>query len=330
MENALYPWLADASRQLIAYIEAQRVPHALLISGAAGLGKKKLAQLFAKRLLCESADKNLLACQYCQSCLLFEAGNHPDFYLLQPAEAGKPIVVDEIRQLNQNLKLLPQYNQNRVVLICLAEELNASAANSFLKTLEEPGQRTIFLLVSNSPSSVMPTIQTRCQRIRIPLPPIASVTQWLSESQRIENAHSLAAFSGGAPLYALELNANGDYENKLTVLKLFVETQFKDFIEISITESWVKYSAEFVIYILITGILDMIRLAMDPEVQINSLFHPEQNQALSRTAELVSVKALFEFLTQVYRAKQLLASQVNMQLVYEGFFIQWRKMLDNK
>ncbi|MEE9345739.1 MAG: DNA polymerase III subunit delta' [Methylococcales bacterium] len=330
MEKALYPWLSDASQQLIAYIEAQRVPHALLFSGAAGLGKKQLAQLLAKRLLCESADKKLLACQFCQSCLLFEAGNHPDFYLIQPVDAGKPIVVDEIRQLNQNLKLLPQYNQNRVVIICLAEELNTSAANSFLKTLEEPGQRTIFLLVSNTPSAVMPTILTRCQQIRIPLPQIDRVIQWLSESQQIENARALATFSGGAPLYALELNTNGDYENKLTVLQLFVETQFKDFAEISITESWIKYSAEFVIYILITGLLDMIRLAMDPEVHINSLYHPDQNQELSRSAELVSVKSLFKFLTQVYRAKQLLASQVNMQLVYEGFFIQWRSMLDNE
>ncbi len=330
MEKALYPWLSDASRQFIAYIEAQRVPHALLISGAGGLGKQKLAQLFAKRLLCESADNSLLTCQRCQSCQLFEVGNHPDFYLIQPADSGKPIVVDEIRQLNQNLKLLPQYNQHRVVMICLAEELNAAAANSLLKTLEEPGQRTIFLLVSNMPSAVMPTILTRCQQIRIAMPPIDRVTQWLSESQHIENALALATFSGGAPLYALELNSNGDYGNKLTVLQLFIETQFKNFVEISITESWVKYSAEFVIYILITGILDMIRLAMDPEVHKNSLFHPDQNQELSHTAELVSVKSLFEFLAQVYRAKQLLASQVNMQLVYEGFFIQWRSMLDNK
>lgn len=330
MEKALYPWLSNASRQLTAYIEAERVPHALLISGTAGIGKIKLTQSYAKRLLCESTDNAQTTCHRCQSCRLFEAGNHPDFYLIQPADTGKQIVVDEIRQLNQNLKLLPQYNQFRVVMICLAEQLNPAAANSFLKTLEEPGQRTIFLLVSNAPSAVMPTILTRCQQVRIPIPPIDLVSQWLSETQHIENAHSLAAFSGSAPLYALELVANGEYENKLTVLKLFNVTQFKDFPAISITEIWANYSAEFVIYILITGTLDMIRLTMDSEMHASDLYHPDQKQQLSHTAGLVPVKSLFGFLDQVYRAKQLLASQVNMQLVYESCFIQWRSMLDNK
>ena len=329
MEKALYPWLSNASRQLTAYIEAERVPHALLISGATGIGKTMLTQSYAKHLLCESTDNVQSACHRCQSCRLFEAGNHPDFYLIQPAKNGKQIVVDEIRQLNQNLKLLPQYNQFRVVMICLAEQLNPAAANSFLKTLEEPGQRTIFLLVSNAPSAVMPTIMTRCQQVRIPKPPIDVVSQWLSESQHIEKAHSLAAFSGSAPLYALELVANGEYENKLTVLKLFYVTQFKDFPAISITEIWTKYPAEFVIYILITGTLDMIRLTMDSEMHANALYHPDQKQQLHNTAGLVPIKSLFGFLDQVYRAKKLLASQANVQLVYESCFIQWQSMLDN-
>ncbi len=330
MEKALYPWLLDASKQLTAYIEAERVPHALLISGVAGIGKTMLTQAFAKRVLCESTDYSQSACHRCQSCRLYEAGNHPDFYLIQPAENGKHIVVDEIRQLNQNLKLLPQYNQFRVVMICLAEQLNPAAANSFLKTLEEPGQRTIFLLVSNAPSAVMPTILTRCQQIRILMPPIDLVSQWLSESQHIENAYSLAAFSGSAPLYALELVAKGEYENRLTVLKLFFVAQHKDLVAISITEPWINYSAEFVVYTLMTGILDIIRLAMDSEISADTLYHPDLKKQLSQTAVLLPQKSLFEFLGQVYSAKQLLASQVNMQLVYEGCFICWRSMIDNK
>ncbi len=329
-ENTMYPWLLEVSGQLAAYIEADRVPHALLICGGAGIGKKFLTYTFAKRLLCESATSAESACGRCQSCLLLDAGNHPDFYLLEPAEPGKRILIDEIRQLNKNLQLLPQYNQFRVVMVYLAEDLNTAAANSFLKTLEEPGQRTIFLLISNTPSAVMPTILTRCQKIKIAMPSIGNVTQWLSESQHIENAHSLASFSGAAPLYAVELATSKEYEHKLTVLGLFDETQFKNFTAISITETWVKYSAEFVIYILITGTLDMIRLAMSPEVQAITLYHPEQKKQLSQTAARVPVKSLFEFLNQVYRAKQLLATQVNMQLVYESCFIQWRSMLDNK
>jgi DNA polymerase-3 subunit delta' len=301
-----------------------------LISGSAGIGKNTLTQSFAKRLICEANVKTDSACGRCQSCLLFKAGTHPDLYLLQPAEAGKHILIDDIRQLNQNLKLRPQYNQYRVVIISLAEDLNPAAANGFLKTLEEPGQRTIFLLVSNTPSAVIPTILTRCQQIRIATPSLDSVSAWLSESQHIENAGCLAAFTGSAPLRAVELLASGEYEHRLTVLQLFDETQFKQIVDVSITETWVKYSADFVIYILLTGTMDIIRLAMDANVQVNTLYYPDQKQQFSHVAGLVPVASLFKFLNQVYKAKQLLTSQVNMQLVYENCIIQWRSMFDNK
>ncbi len=330
MDELVYPWLSATVEQLNAYIEADRMPHGILISGSEGLGKKTLTLSFAKRLLCDTESNIETACDHCQSCLLVNAGNHPDFYLLQPAESGKQILVDDIRQLNQNLKLQPQYNQYRVVVICLAEQLNTSAANSFLKTLEEPGQRTIFLLVSNTPSAVSATILSRCQHVRIPMPSLESVTEWLEEAQHIENAYALAAFSGAAPLYAVQLMDNQEYEHKLTVLKLFDETQFKEIPAMSITETWVNYSAEFVIYILITGTLDMIRLAMIPGIHVSALYHPDQKKQLSNTAALLPIQSLFNFLAQVYRAKQLLATQVNLQLVYESCFIQWRSMLDSE
>ncbi|HFD12354.1 MAG TPA: DNA polymerase III subunit delta', partial [Crenotrichaceae bacterium] len=218
MENTVYPWLSDVDLQLGAYIKADKVPHAIMISGCAGIGKRALTRSFAKRLLCESETCSAHGCHQCQSCLLFEAGNHPDYYLLQPLEAAKQILVDEVRQLNQNLKLHPQYTQYRVVVIILAEQLNMAAANSFLKTLEEPGQRTVFLLVSNTPSSVMPTILSRCQQIRIAVPSLEHVTRWLEQSQHIEDARSLAAFSGAAPLLAVELYSHHGYEHRLAVL----------------------------------------------------------------------------------------------------------------
>ena len=325
-----YPWLSDVISQLNAYVVADRLPHALLLSGRTGLGKKRLIRAYAKRLLCEADPGTGFACHRCQSCLLFEAGNHPDYYYLQPAETSQQILIDQIRQLNQDLKLQPQYEQFRVVVICLAEQLNVSAANSFLKTLEEPGQRTVFLLISNSPSLLMPTIQTRCQHIRLPAPSIETVSRWLSETQNTENAQTLACFSGAAPLYAVELISSQKYEHRLTVLRMFIETQFKDSRALGLTETWVKYSPEFVVYILITGTLDMIRLAMHPEIQENALYHPDQKRQLSQTAALLQVKSLFDFLDQIYRAKRLLSTQVNMQLVFENCFIQWRLMIANQ
>ncbi|GHU13798.1 hypothetical protein FACS189441_2010 [Betaproteobacteria bacterium] len=159
-----------------------RLPHALLLSGARGLGKQDLARAFAASLLCESPKINGSACGECAACHWFEQGNHPDFRMLtkevsmkamdkeksvkagvstdkdekeeKSNRSGQEIIIDRVRELDEFFAVGSHRQKSRIILIYPAESLNAAAANAILKVLEEPPANTLFLLVSNEPIHV--------------------------------------------------------------------------------------------------------------------------------------------------------------------------------
>lgn len=127
----LYPWQQNDWQQLQSYVTQQRVPQALLINGALGIGKQYLAEQFAHALLCERPKSDGLSCGECGSCLLVKAQTHPDFMDVQPEEVGKNITIAQIRALMEKLTLKPQFERYRVILIHPADALNNAAANAF-------------------------------------------------------------------------------------------------------------------------------------------------------------------------------------------------------
>lgn len=195
-----------------------RLPHALLLIGQKGLGKQLLAHEFAAFLLCESPTKAERACGQCLACNWFSQGNHPDFRLLQPeslsaenegVEEGKKkpsqqIVIEQIRTLDEFLGVGSHRNGLSIVLVNPAEAMNKNAANSILKTLEEPPPNTLFLLVSSEPSRLLPTIRSRCQSVPIGLPTVALAQRVLAEAG-ISSPERWLALAGGAPRLACEL-----------------------------------------------------------------------------------------------------------------------------
>ena len=201
-----------------------RLPHALLLVGQKGLGKYALARHFAASLLCESPQAEGRACGHCLACHWFAQGNHPDFRLLQPealsdeAEADegregkkKPsqqITIEQIRQLDEFLNVGTHRGGLRVVLVYPTEAMNRNSANSLLKTLEEPAPDTLFLLVSNEPGRLLPTIRSRCQQVPVPVPAAGLAERWLHAAGVTDGARWLA-LAGGAPLLAAELAASG-------------------------------------------------------------------------------------------------------------------------
>ena len=199
-----------------------RLPHALLLTGYAGIGKRALAEAFAGALLCEQPKPGGEACGQCLACGWYAQGNHPDFRLLQPealaveageAEEGKKkasqqITVDQVRELDDYFAVGTHRGGLRIVLIHPVEAMNRSTANSLLKTLEEPPRGTLFLLVSNEPMRLLATIRSRCQMLPVPLPSAEAAAQVLQE-QGVTRADDWLALAGGAPFAALELAQSG-------------------------------------------------------------------------------------------------------------------------
>lgn len=218
-------------------LESRRaqLPHALLISGQRGIGKFDLARRFAESLLCEKPTQRHEACGNCAACGWLAQGNHPDFRLLQPdalaeeegeasesASKKKPsqqITIDQVRALDDFLHVGTHRHGARVILVNPAEAMNRSTANSLLKSLEEPIASTLFILVTNEPERLLPTIRSRCQAMPIPQPDRAQSEEWLRQAGVADAARWLA-LAGGSPLLAVELGSN---EERVLVDALVVE-----------------------------------------------------------------------------------------------------------
>ena len=210
-------------------LQARRtqLPHSLLLSGPRGLGKFDLARAFAASLLCENPLQNGNACGRCPACNWLSQGNHPDFRLLQPdalaesegeegaevKESGKKasqqITIDQVRGLDDFLHVGTHRHGLRVVIVCPAEAMNRSTANALLKTLEEPAAGTLFLLISNEPERLLPTIRSRCQAVLVPLPEPALARAWLAAAS-VDTPERWLSLAGGAPLLATELGTSGE------------------------------------------------------------------------------------------------------------------------
>lgn len=211
-----YVWHDTVWQQL--WQQPERLPHALLLHGPEGTGKRQFARAVAARVLCQSPATDGYACGHCASCHWLEQDSHPDFFLLSPdsgeeaeAEGDKPqkrksawITVEQVRGLVDLTALSKHQGGWRVVIVEPAEQLNLNAANALLKTLEEPSERTLFLLVSSRLNRVMPTIRSRCLKLALPAPDLPQAESWLRE-QGVAQSAALLHEAGGAPLLALDL-----------------------------------------------------------------------------------------------------------------------------
>jgi DNA polymerase-3 subunit delta' len=205
-----------------------RLPHALLIHGAPGVGKLALAERFTRLLLCEKRGQGKAACGTCDACRWTLAGGHPDARIIEPEAValalGRPVAVaeegeeegtkdkkkpsvqikiEQTRDLRDFLNLASHRGGRRVAIVHPAEDMNTATANSLLKGLEEPPAGAIFLLVSHRPAGLLPTIRSRCVPVPVPLPDAKAAAAWLA-AQGVRAPEQWLAFAGGAPLRALE------------------------------------------------------------------------------------------------------------------------------
>lgn len=318
----LYPWLDEPWQKLDAYLVAQRLPQALLIHGADGIGKTRLAETFAQKLLCKNPDA--FACGECAGCRLFLAGTHPDFLKIEPVERGKPIAVDAVRHLIANLALKPQYGGYRIIVFGSAHQLNISSANALLKTLEEPGENTVMLLLTDTPSALPATIFSRCQRLPIPLPDHAAATRWLEAQGAGEAADVLLAAARRSPLKALALAGSDVAERRRAAFSDCVDVVFRRQEPISLAERWSALAYEERIGWLISWTMDLIRLRSLPDCP--HLDNPDLREGLQALAGRLHLRSLFEFLDALLRAKRALNGQANLQLLLEELLIHWAEL----
>ena len=257
-EKTVAPWL----QALWESVDLANCPNAILLHGQSGIGKFVFGLELAKSLLCESADRSSRSCNECEACHWFNTGNHPDFIALVPethrkllphadyesdespkkskavrddsdGEASekkekKNISIEETRSAIESLSIGSHRGGNRVILIYPLEMLRSDSANTLLKSLEEPPENTIFILLADRLDRVLPTIRSRCRLLAAPRPDREQGLTWLrSELLQIKglkindaDVETVYDEQGGAPYSVLEsliARNNQDEKDVLTI-----------------------------------------------------------------------------------------------------------------
>lgn len=197
------PWLSELEATLAAAVDRGRFPHAMLIHGAQGSGRRHLVTSLAARLLHLTGAGDPAAAT--EGDLL----RHPDFLGVNPEPDKQSISVDQIRELIEFLQLTSHQRGAKLVLLYPADAMTLNAANGLLKTLEEPPAGSIIFLVTEVLSRLPPTIISRCQRVRVPVASPEIALPWLQQIDTDPDWASILELAGGAPLLALEMHQTG-------------------------------------------------------------------------------------------------------------------------
>lgn len=312
------PWHADAWARLQAQILRQALPHALLISGLPGLGKRRLAEQLAAALLCEADRSEPQACGNCRACRLLVQGAHPDLFVVTPEEEGRQVRVDQVRGLIDQLSLKSQYGGYRVGLIDPADRMNAAAANALLKTLEEPPPGVVLLLVAARPSLLPATIRSRCQQLALSPPPAEQAQAWL-KTLATPGAEQLLGLAAGAPLRAVELHAAKIQDRWRALLATLQGLQAGRIGVVAAAAEW-RESGREVVPLLIAVCADLARWRAGGEGRYGE---GERLQELAATLDLARLHDYLELLMELRRH---LEHPLNEQLLLERAFAGWQEV----
>lgn len=186
--------------QLARLLRTEKLSHALLFVGPAGLGKRQVARRVAQAFLCEQTQDGR-HCGHCPACLWFDSHTHPDYVEVEPQ--GASLKIGQIREIQQQAALSSRNGQGRVFVINEAHTMTVEAQNSLLKVLEEPPEGVLFILITDQNQKLLPTILSRCQSVSFQSVPEGELKQWLAAQGFIEKVSLAARLSEGCPGKAL-------------------------------------------------------------------------------------------------------------------------------
>lgn len=353
LTHNLYPWTEAAFEAFFSNNE--RRAHAYMLAGHSGLGKTVFAQQMAKSLLCK--EDAIHACGSCQSCKLFECGSHPDLHVLQSEKRmvevddtfaiyaprylddenkrkkrKKPsaiIAIDQIRAVIPDINTRPHLSACRIIIINSAEELNINAANSLLKSLEEPPSDSYFILISHDPARLLATLRSRCSRINFRLPDKQQATDWL-KSQITEQVdiEQLLDHASGIPIRALAIangTANSD-ENQVDrcMHQLAQRQQDPASAAAELIKKSEPASISESIQLWLGRLIRLKVLSQNSEFTVNVSDKP-----LIDIGNRLNFRQLYAFLDKVSKSKQLAGGPLDAQLALEDDLIRWQAMFSD-
>ena len=298
--------------QLKRALQTGRIPNAYLFAGLEGIGKRLVATTFLSALLCEKSPE---ACGVCVPCLKIKSKSHPDVFMMEPKTDR--ILIEQVRELQQDLQFHALEGRAKVVTIDRADAMTESAANSLLKILEEPPQKTHFILVTAFPHRLLPTIRSRCQQILFAPLPEADVKKYLMNQKGFEEkaAQKIAMISQGS-IGAVESLDPEFIEDTLGRLQnILVRSNAADIVVTA--EMWSKESdRSALIFDVIMGLYRDLLCYNEAHARQNFIYDDGRllNAIIKKGR---STRQLDKDLAAITGARDALSTTANKQLLFE-------------
>lgn len=301
-------------------VRAGKVSHAYIINGERNAGKEFIAKTFAMALQCENRQ-DVEPCGECHSCKQALSGNHPDIIFITHEKPGTIGVDDIRRQINTDVAIKPYSGPKKIYIVSEGEKMTVQAQNALLKTLEEPPEYAVILILTDNVNTLLPTILSRCVVLNMKPVRDAQIKEYLMENMGIPDykADICVAFARGnvgkARLLANSEEFDKVKEEAITLLKYISEMELHEIVAAIKKINEYKFDVNDYMDILSIWYRDVLLFKATHDV--NHLIFREEIQHIRKVADKSTYEGIERIIDALEKSKQRLNANVNFELTME-------------
>ncbi|MFW5972222.1 MAG: DNA polymerase III subunit delta' [Bacillota bacterium] len=307
-------------------LDSDRINHAYLFSGKYGIGKKSLAVEFTKAILCR--DDSIDACEQCLVCRKINHSNHPDVQIVAIEEEGDSIKIEQIREMQRDMAYRPYESNNKIYIIEDADKMTTEAANSLLKTLEEPPEYGVIILLAEEINKLLPTVISRCQQLALSnLSSDEIEKELLKRDYKADKVSLILKLADGSLGYALDMLNNEDFlDNRKKILDKLHELPDLNSVQIFKMVDFImdilKNNSKFPLFYLILSWYRDIMLYNQGCKE--SLINNDYLQGIKEGNNYYSLEELISIVELVNNIKRYINRNVKKDLALQVLFLKIR------
>jgi DNA polymerase III subunit delta' len=311
-------------------VKSGELSHSYIFEGPDGIGKKTLAMEFARIILCNSEER---PCGSCSSCRKIESGNHPDLFVQKPEKKKNSVKaaysVSDIERIQIEMRRKPNESEKKVFIITEGEKLSLDSQNKFLKTIEEPSENVVTLILVNNANTLLKTTVSRCQLIKLERVSPEALEKYLeSRYGQVDRIDTVIAFADGNIGRAIELLKDEEFQSRRDrTIDMTIDIMEKDvtkvFSGLKFFEDEKEHTAEM-LDIMMSWFRDL--LVVQKTGSEKHLINKDKARTLKTQTEILTVSQIYDIVKRVGETKLDIDRNVNYQLAVELLLLKIQEL----